>query len=217
MRASYQQAVNRFCGWCRSCFFRLPAASVGGAETASTACKTSRRQVLWRAEKLLPQAGTNFSGWWRNCFCRLPAASVAGAETGSAGASSLCSWCSICFHQAVSSLCGRRGICFHRTASSLSGWCKSCFHRLPAGSVGGAKIASQGGTVEGSRTCFHRLPTASAAGAEPAPAASPEPLWPGVKAAPTGCRQALRPAPEQAASNVYGGCRSCLHRPENSP
>ena len=79
---------------------------------------------------------------------------------------------------------------------------------------GGAEIASQGGTVEGGRTCFHRLPAASAAAAEPAPTASPQPLRPGVETPLTGCRQALRPAPEQAASNDYGGCRSCLHRPE---
>ena len=154
--------------------------SILGVEAAST----GRKQPLKLADKLLPQVAGSLCGWCRNCFRRLLASSVGGAETVSTGRQCVC------------------------------GWCRNCFHRLPAGPVGGAEIASQKGTVEGNRTCFHRLPAASAAGAEPAPAVSPQPLRPGVEAPPTRCRQALRPAPEQAASNDYGGCRSCLHRPE---
>ena len=203
----FPPVASRLCGWCRNCFRRRDCRGKQNlfSQVASSFCSWCRTcshsspQPLWPGVKTAPigcrqalwpapeEAASKFYGGCRSCLHRPETAFEAGGEI-------------------VSTSCQR-----------VCEWCRNCFHRLPASFVGGAEIASQVGTVEGSRTCFQRLPAASAASAEPAPTPSPEHLRPGVKAASTGCRQALWPAPEQAASNVYGGCRSCLHKPQIIP
>ena len=148
---------------------------------------TSRNQFLRLAEKLFLQATSSVSGWCRNCFHRLPVASAVGGYIVSTGCRQPLWVVQKLFPQAASRLCG---------------WCRNCFPR---------------GDGKGKQNLFPQASSSFCSWRRICSHSSLQPLRPGVKAAFTGCRQALRPAPEQAASNVYGGCRSCLHRPETAP